>query len=75
MDRHLDLVGFLLDDAVERCNALGLTVDVVITRPVRGISGERLRVVRYKLVSGKVVLTAVFEYTKKGGSSKGWPTR
>jgi len=74
MNRCHDLVGFPLDDAVERCKALGLAVDVLITRPVQGISGERLRVVRYKLVSGKVVLTAVFEYTKKGGS-KGWPTR
>jgi hypothetical protein len=68
MDKCPDLTGFLLADALARCRALGLTTEVMITRPRQNISGERLRVVRYKWVSGKVVLTAVFESTKKGGN-------
>ncbi|MCG9967778.1 hypothetical protein L9W92_06885 [Pelotomaculum terephthalicicum JT] len=73
MNGRLDLVGLPLDDALERCKELGLAVDVLITRPVRGwISSDRLRVVRYNfVVSGEVVLTAVFEYAKKGGSEGG----
>lgn len=75
MNECLDLVGLTLDDALGRCKDLGLAVDVLVTRPVSGgISGERLRVVRYKYVSGKGVLTVVFEDTRKGGS-EGWPTR
>ncbi|MDF9407272.1 MAG: hypothetical protein A4E52_00236 [Pelotomaculum sp. PtaB.Bin013] len=74
MNECLDLVGLTLDDALERCEKLGLAVDILVTRPVQGISGERLRVVRYRYISGKMVLTVVFEDIRKGGS-EGWPTR
>lgn len=70
MDKRLDLTGFLLDEAIERCRAMGLNVNVSVIGPVQDNSSERLRVVRYKIESGKGELTAVFEYTKKGGSKR-----
>lgn len=74
MNGGLDLVGLTLDDALGRCERLGLTVDISVTRPIQGFSGERLRVVRYRYISSKVVLTVVFEDTRKGGS-EGWLTK
>jgi len=66
-----DITGFTLDEAIKRCKKLGFEVDIFITRPDKEVSGGKLRVVRFKVVSEKKgVLTVVFENTKKGGKSK-----
>ncbi|MDD3653061.1 MAG: hypothetical protein PHO01_02565 [Desulfotomaculaceae bacterium] len=63
-----DVIGFSVGDAIEHCQAMGYTVNILVTRPVKEISGEKLRVVRFKLVSkNKGELTVVYEDTKKGG--------
>lgn len=70
MNERPDFIGLYLETAVEHCNRLGLAVDISITRPIMekgNISSNRLRVVRHEFVSGKEVLTAVFEQIKKGG--------
>ncbi|OPX86212.1 MAG: hypothetical protein A4E53_03122 [Pelotomaculum sp. PtaB.Bin104] len=63
-----DVIGYPLEEAVERCKALGFAVDIIIARPVKEFTGKKLRVVRFKQVSEKEgELTVVYEDIKKGG--------
>ncbi|MDD4168702.1 MAG: hypothetical protein PHD36_00285 [Desulfotomaculaceae bacterium] len=68
MSQLPDVIGFPLEEAIEHCKTMGYTVNILLARPVREFSGEKLRVVRFKLVSkNKGELTVVYEDTMKGG--------
>lgn len=63
-----DVIGFTLNEAVEKCKALGYEIDIVFTRPSKASPAGKPRVVRFKRVSQyRGVITVTFENDLKGG--------
>lgn len=66
MSQLPDVIGFSPEEAIERCQTMGYTVYMLHTSPVKKLSGGKLRVVRFKMVSkNKGELTVVNEEQRK----------
>lgn len=68
MEEMPDVIGFPLDEALNKWKASGCEADIQITRPVKATSEGPLRVVRFNRISrDKGVLTVVCEDIGRGG--------
>ncbi|MCL6638944.1 MAG: PASTA domain-containing protein [Firmicutes bacterium] len=67
-----DVIGLPLEEALRELEAAGYEVNVIFTRPVKGVPGGRARALRFKEVSSAGgELTAVYEDKGKGGVDDG----